>query len=88
VGLEKFETNLPRELSGGMQMRASIARGAGDRARPCCSMDEPFGRSTRSPATAWTATCVDLWAASGADRRVRHALSIYEAVYLSNRRRR
>ncbi len=42
VGLGKFADVLPRELSGGMQMRVSIARGEVTRPK-LLLMDEPFG---------------------------------------------
>ncbi|MEI8632952.1 ATP-binding cassette domain-containing protein [Vibrio sp. PP-XX7] len=48
VGLEKFHDSFPRELSGGMQMRASIARALGQLHNPIYYwMDEPLGHWMR-----------------------------------------
>ena len=48
VGLKSFENHYPRELSGGMQKRCSIARTLVYDPE-IVLMDEPFGPSTRLP---------------------------------------
>ena len=83
VGLEKFAGNLPRELSGGMQMRVSIARGLVTEPT-LLLMDEPFGALDEITRNRLDSDLLELW-----QRKkltvifVTH--SIYEAVYLSTR---
>jgi NitT/TauT family transport system ATP-binding protein len=83
VGLEKFADNLPRELSGGMQMRVSIARGLVTQPT-LLLMDEPFGALDEITRNRLDSDLLALWGAKQLTVVfVTH--SIHEAVYLSNR---
>ena len=83
VGLERFAHALPRELSGGMQMRTSIARGLV--VRPdLLLMDEPFGALDEITRNRLDSDLLDLWQKQGLTVVfVTH--SIQEAVFLSQR---
>ncbi|MDE2147405.1 MAG: ABC transporter ATP-binding protein [Burkholderiales bacterium] len=83
VGLEACARQRPRELSGGMQMRVSIARGLVTEPQ-LLLMDEPFGALDEITRNRLDSDLLALW------QRQRLTVifvthSIYEAVYLSTR---
>ncbi|MBM1143851.1 ABC transporter ATP-binding protein [Alcanivorax sp. ZXX171] len=83
VGLSKFGDAFPRELSGGMQMRVSIAR-AMVTGPNLLLMDEPFGALDEMTRNKLNDDLLRLWKDNGwTVVFVTH--SVYEAVYLSNR---
>ncbi len=83
VGLSKFSAALPRALSGGMQMRVSIARGLVTEP-DLLLMDEPFGALDEITRHKLDADLLELW------RKKKLTVifvthSIHEAVFLSSR---
>ena len=83
VGLSQFRQSYPRELSGGMQMRVSIARALA--VQPSILlMDEPFGALDEFTRNKLDSDLYQLWQQRGFTVVfVTH--SIYEAVFLSSR---
>ena len=86
VGLGEFAAKLPRELSGGMQQRASLCR-ALLLDPPLLLMDEPFGALDAMTRDEMNLELLRVWGEAATDRKtilfVTH--SIPEALFLADR---
>ena len=83
VGLQGFESRYPRELSGGMKMRVSIARALVTKP-DVLLMDEPFAALDEMTRSRLNSDLLSLW------NQLRWTVifvthNIYESVYLSQR---
>jgi NitT/TauT family transport system ATP-binding protein len=88
VGLAEFARAMPRELSGGMKMRASLARALVTQP-DLMLLDEPFGALDEITRFGLNQSLLDLWLPPGQAQPAFTAVfvthSVYEAVFLSQR---
>lgn len=86
VGLEGFEEAYPRELSGGMKQRVSIARALAMSPKVIC-LDEPFSALDVMTSETLRGEVLDIWQAEDSELKgiliITH--DIIEAVHLADR---
>ena len=84
VGLKDYMKVLPRQLSGGMKMRVSIARALASRPK-LLLMDEPFGALDEITRQVLQNELLNIWQQEKQMTVLFVTHNVYEAVFLSTR---
>ncbi|SFB54218.1 NitT/TauT family transport system ATP-binding protein [Cohnella sp. OV330] len=84
VGLKEHARSMPRQLSGGMKMRASIARALVSRPK-LLLMDEPFGALDEITRQTLQLELLDIWSRDREMTVLFVTHNVFEAVFLSTR---
>lgn len=84
VGLSDYMKALPRELSGGMKMRVSIARALVSRPK-LLLMDEPFGALDEITRQVLQQELLNIWQKEKGMTVLFITHNVFEAVYLSSK---
>lgn len=84
VGLKDYTKSLPRQLSGGMKMRVSIARALVSRPK-LLLMDEPFGALDEITRQTLQTELLGIWEQNNKMSVMFITHNVYEAVYLSTK---
>ncbi|MDQ0193589.1 NitT/TauT family transport system ATP-binding protein [Paenibacillus wynnii] len=84
VGLKDYMKSMPRQLSGGMKMRASIARALVSKPK-LLLMDEPFGALDEITRQTLQFELLDLWSRDQEMTVLFVTHNVFEAVFLSTR---